>query len=320
MATISDKYGSWYVEDGINCVNRLNLTPSNIYTLQSLNSELIKHKLPLYRFGVLSDTHYYKDYNAVNKTKSAINSFKSRGAEFICHCGDVGTFKVIEPETIGRNIVDFCNYANSAECGIPIYAVKGNHDISTQNQPWIDNIKTQPNFTFTKNNDMFIFLSMDYCATEQIRKYTEAIAFLKTLNVTNKRCFLFIHYPWYNTCGTRQGEVYGFEQNNLEQYEIYNYFSKNLVAFSGHSHYKLEVQTILQQYNMNVFLDSNSKTSISCPSVGYARDENGILISAQNVVQGWICDVYADGVRVIGIDLYNNKLLNEYTYYIKTNL
>ena len=286
---------------------------------QNIKSLSSSDETVLATFAVISDTHYYKNYDGVNKLNKAIENLQKHNFDFLVNCGDVGTFAVIGDEGVSRNIVDLYNYLNTINYNIPTYYIRGNHDQTTTDEKWVEYLGNEPNLYFERNGDLYIFLSMDFSTDEQSKSYTKAIQFLKSINVSNKRCFLFIHYPYFGKSGLVNNEEYGWSSTSPDQFEIYNYFNKSLITFNGHTHYCFETE---EEYNhpfINVFNDLNNKVTIHCPSTGYARNGDGTVIEDKNVVKGWFVDVYKKGIRLRGIDLYNDKFLENYVYHINTN-
>ena len=112
----------------------LKINGSNIETIKINGIEIVLAKLnnntiydksmPLYSVGLISDTHIDGDgtdtADSINDLKKALNLFKSKGVNFIAHCGDV--------TEDGRNS-DYTAYANAvAGNTIPIKTISGNHD------------------------------------------------------------------------------------------------------------------------------------------------------------------------------------------------
>ena len=263
----------------------------------------------LYKFGVVSDNHCATAYNAQNKMVKVLNYYNNSDVEFVCSCGDITTDKIENLDWLKNKMTEL-NFSK------PFYAVRGNHDVHLTNEQWKSYLGQEPNFTFNKGNDMFIFLSIDN-NTSNPYKYDNAWPYLQTLDVANKRVFLIQHLSWEGKAGEIDGAVRGFTKDNAVGNNIYNYFPSNLIAFTGHTHYVFECEEQIPQYDINVYNENRlSKTVIHCPSTGYAMDKDRNILS--DIVQGWICEVYNKKIVLRAIDFNAGEYIADYVYTINT--
>lgn len=264
----------------------------------------------LYNFGVISDNHCAMAYNGQDKMVMALNSYKNLGVDFLISCGDITTDNLEHLQWLRNKI-------NEIGFNIPFYSVRGNHDNLITDEQWIQYIGHSPNYTFTKGNDMFIFLSIDNDLSNAYN-YNNSWDYLQTLDVSNKRVFLIQHLSWEGKAGVRDGEAYGFTKDHVIGNNIYNYFN-NMIAFTGHSHYTFECEDTLPKHDINVWQDiRKNKTVIHCPSTGYAVDKDRNKITSEDIVQGWICEVYDKKVVLRGVDLKTGNYMSDFTYIINT--
>ena len=263
----------------------------------------------LYKFGVVSDNHCATAHDAQNKMVKVLNYYNNSDVEFVCSCGDITTDDTAHLEWLKNKMTEL-NFSK------PFYAVRGNHDVHLTDAQWKSYLGQEPNFTFNKGNDMFIFLSIDN-NTSNPYKYDNAWPYLQTLDVTNKRVFLIQHLSWEGKAGEIDGAVRGFTKNNTVGNNIYNYFPSNLIAFTGHTHYVFECEEQIPQYDINVYNENRlSKTVVHCPSTGYAMDKDRNILS--NIVQGWICEVYNKKIVLRAIDFNAGEYIADYVYTINT--
>ena len=263
----------------------------------------------LYKFGVVSDNHCSTAHDAQNKMVKVLNYYNDSDVEFVCSCGDITTDDTANLEWLKNKMTEL-NFSK------PFYAVRGNHDVHLTNEQWKSYFGQEPNFTFNKGNDMFIFLSIDNNTANPF-KYDNAWPYLQTLDVTNKRVFLIQHFSWEGKAGEIDGAVRGFAKDNTVGNNIYNYFSKNLIAFTGHTHYAFNCEEQVPQYDINVYNENRlSKTVIHCPSTGYAMDKDRNILSG--IVQGWTCEVYNKKIVLRAIDFNAGEYITDYVYTINT--
>ena len=264
---------------------------------------------PLYKFGVVSDNHCDTAHDGQNKMVKVLNYYNNSDVEFVCSCGDITTDKIENLDWLKNKMTEL-NFSK------PFYAVRGNHDVYLTNEQWKSYFGQEPNFTFNKGNDMFIFLSTDN-NTSNPYKYDNAWPYLQTLDVINKRVFLIQHLSWEGKAGEIDGAVRGFSKDNAVGNNIYNYFPSNLIAFTGHTHYAFNCEEQIPQHDINVYNENRlSKTVVHCPSTGYAMDKDRNILS--DIVQGWVCEVYNKKIVLRAIDFNAGEYISGYVYTINT--
>ena len=163
------------------------------------------------------------------------------------------------------------------------------------------------NYVIEHKDDVFIYFSMYYwyyakfCRDEDIDWLEEKIA-----QYSQKRIFLFFHLPLIDTfdftssnTSSMNDAKAGYKSNYRMGQLLRN--NKNIVWFSGHTHYDLALEDTYE--NLNVYQYDNSATMIHCASGSYTRLPSGdSYINVEEGSQGYIVDVYTDKIVLKGID------------------
>lgn len=303
----------------------------NIITIANVTGNIVITAIAiqnaLYSFGVMSDMHiptdetsdtvYGSKYQGITKFTNAINKLKDTDIDFLCTTGDLTTY--------GYN-VQYDNLSNILKnFNKPFYTCSGNHDgaySAEKNTLWNTKFGHDVNYVFTKNNDVFIFLSFKNAGTE-INPYDTFIDWLETqLNTyKNKRVFLFMHYPIRGYAGLKTNQIYGFLENATEDERILKLLKQhlNVHCFSGHTHYIFELQEKYPNINISK-LDYYYTSLIHVPSLTQPRNDAGNMTNlsdSNQYLEMWKVNVYADKIILNAINLVNNQTL--YTYEIDTN-
>jgi hypothetical protein len=133
-----------------------------------------------------------------------------------------------------------------------------------------------------------------------------------------RRIFLFMHYPIPGFSGlhfeSTKYDYYGFSESSIEDNRLLEkiLLTKNVVVFHGHTHFQFEFEGKCPEINASYFSNKNVAL-MHVPSCGYPRgDDEKPITSGKS--QGYVVEVYTDGIKIIGADFINNKLLDEYTY------
>ena len=272
----------------------------------------------LYSFGALSDVHVVYD-TAEADLRRALTYFQNNGdIDFVCICGDL-TDKGTETElTKYKNIVSECITK-------PVYAIAGNHEHygSTSNS-YLQTYTGQPlYYTVTVGDDVFIMLGISSATSESVF-YSNSLQWLyETLEANrNKRCFLFEHilcpegsgdikalYP-YTKLGGTEGAVF---KSLLKHY-------KNTIFFHGHSHFRFS----MQEYGMTANYDKAFGIhSVHIPSCAVPRDDtdgDGVYDTLYNESEGYVVDVYENGIHLRGRDFVKEEFLPIASYWLDTTL
>lgn len=263
----------------------------------------------LYSFGALSDTHIGAT-TANSDFQIALTWLKNEGVAFSVVCGDTCNYGTEENLQAFKNLVD--NYAN-----YPVYATNGNHELNTDSfseSLWNTYINNPMDYCFTYNNDVFILLG------SKGTSYTSAFnsnqqTWLEGLIEKYKNCriFLFTHYYINGTGNGNYNNLY--TGNVLSVDNTYGSWllnlmqnNKNIILFTGHSHFKWNVQTVCKTINICNNVDGNETGYfVHLPSVALPRDKDGNKITED--AEGGIVDVYEDCIVIRGKNFIQNKML-----------
>ncbi|MBR5878294.1 MAG: BspA family leucine-rich repeat surface protein [Akkermansia sp.] len=266
----------------------------------------------LYTFAVFADIHQTEtDYQGgVTDFTRAMPYVESKGADFACIAGDLGR------ESTDPELVIYKNQVATAN--IPYYACRGNHDAPYSESHWQACVGNPSNFTFVRNGDVFIFVSPDEHPNYSISgtvPYAGSMAWLKEQLAIYKgaRIFLFIHFPPSGYSGLLTDQYYGFTSGSTEDDEIITEVNKtkNVIMFHGHTHFHFGLE---EDYdNINVYRFNASKTAlVHVPSCSHCRDES--MTAMTELSQGYIVEVYEQGVSLKGIDFTTGEYMPDYEY------
>ena len=274
----------------------------------------------MYSFAVISDIHHGRtDYNVPEDTNKMLDGLEGLDVDFVCGCGDL---VVDAPDT---RIPVFKTLWDS-KCTKTLYSCTGNHDAKVTESVWQQNIGHGFRYSFEKNGDAFIFMSVDNDVNitgAPADFYGESLDWLATKmqEYKGKRIFLFMHYPLYGYSGLKPKQAYGFTSTSTESSTIAGYMSsiENLIIFSGHSHQPFNVEKLDPTYNNIKFYEINAHNSatIGMPSIGLPRNLDLSYITDTNPIEGMVVDVFEKGVIFRGYDFVNNDYMDEYTYYLQ---
>ena len=274
----------------------------------------------MYSFAVISDIHYGRtDYSVPEDTNKMLEGLEGLNIDFVCGCGDLVV------DTPNTRIPVFKQLWDS-KCTKTLYSCTGNHDAKVTEGVWQQNIGHGFRYSFEKNGDAFIFMSVDNDVNitgTPADFYSESLDWLATKmqEYKGKRIFLFMHYPLYGYSGLKPKQVYGFASNSTESSTIAGYMSsiENLIIFSGHSPQPFNVEKLDPTYNNIKFYEINAHNSatIGMPSIGLPRNLDLSYITDTDPIEGMVVDVYEKGVIFRGYDFVNNDYMDEYTYYLQ---
>ena len=279
---------------------------------------------PLYTFGILSDVHVDGDGNdtaySISDLKKAIKFFNDEGCEFIAYCGDL---------TYDGRDVDFPALKSCLDTStIPNYTVRGNHDCHNTVDMYKNATGMEVDYTVTKNNDLFIFLSLDNdnsrgtdggLTQEKVDWLTNIIN-----NSSNQRIFLFYHFFFRNTSGDGEGRSYPYGtigDGTLVSYaqDFVNLVNNtpNLIFCTGHSHFKFNIQD--KNPNANYYHKDNGCYHIHVPSGAKPRIpvQGGGVQSLNADSEGYLVEVYSDKVLFKPRNFVSDEYLLQYAYIIE---
>ena len=269
----------------------------------------------MYTFGVLSDIHLRPDNfrHGIDDFNRAIPCMQNLGAEFVGITGDIGFYGNI-------NELELYQSAKNNLATVPFYAVRGNHDKPFSDSDWQTYTGFPPNYEFVYNGDVFLFLSLDQVdnttSTVDVG-YSVGFEWLKERldRYKEARIFIFIHFPPTGYSGLRDGQYYGWSSASTEDEAFVKAINqtKNAIVFTGHTHYKFQVED--KYNNINIYRFNASRTAlVHVPSCAYPRNANSG--EEESLSQGYLVEVYEQGVIIRGVDLVAGELMPEYEYVV----
>ena len=267
----------------------------------------------LYTFGVTSDIHLRPDNygHGIDDFNRTLPLLQNLGAEFIGIAGDIGY-------NGNTNELELYQSALNNLATVPVHSVRGNHDKPFTDANWQTYTGFAPNHEMVYNGDVFLFMSMDYVnnTTNAVEVgYATGLAWLKKRLARYKgaRIFVFCHYPPSGYSGLADGQYYGWTSTATEDDELVSALlqTKNVILFTGHTHYRLNVEETYD--SVNIYRFNNSKAAfVHVPSNSRPRDKNGNTVEQYS--EGYIVDVYEQGVVIRGVDFVSGEFMPDYEY------
>ena len=273
-----------------------------------------------YSFGALSDVHVVLTTGAEDFQKALTYLNETEDVEFTCICGDLTQNATADELSQYKTLVD----AYSANT--PVYAIAGNHE-SYDGTP-VTTAKIQPYtgqpfyYSFAHGNDVFIMCGC-YTATAGNIFTNEELQWLyETLEANrNKRCFVFQHVsPWGDSGNANNAYAYGdlFAGTKGDVFKSLMKHYKNTVFFHGHSHMKFDLQEVDEKAN---YSEAFGYRSVHIPSLCVPRDiVGGTLENIYADSEGYVVDVYENGIHLRGRDFVKGEFLPIASYWLDTTL
>lgn len=308
----------------------------------------------LYSFVALSDVHIgdTKPSDTAEgglgtfeqRFQSAVNDFMAdEDISFVVLCGDM-----VDNANDTTQLENYQKIAQNATK--PILTTMGNHEMTNilaenknRTEKWsyetirpyfeqaLDSTKginRELHYCFTPegSNDVFIMLGISGLYSVSKSLSDSDIKWLHNILEDNKdkRCFLFHHYFPYDGSGDAVN-CYGIDGlqgvGGDAFYSLLKHYS-NVIYFHGHTHAKFNVQ---EYHPMNTIDTMFGRYSVHIPSftnptdcifkgTKYAYSED------RNAGEGYIIDVYENGIVLNGKDFVNNKLVPLGCYCLDTSI
>lgn len=289
--------------------NRVGFIP-----LGSLTPPTISRKK--YSFGALSDVHIVYETAASDFQKALTYLNDDVDVAFACICGDLTDNGTAEQLAQYKAVVDAYTPVFS------IYPSGGNHENYSMQPTLLEQYTGKPlYYSFEHENDVFIMCGCYSWSNDGIftAEYLQWV--YETLESNrNKRCFIFEHvFPWGdsgNPGGHYSFDMFSGTKGSVFQSLLRHY--KNTVFFHGHSHTKFELQAVDKKAN---YSDALGYRSVHIPSLAVPRDiVNNALSNIYADSEGYVVDVYADGIHLRGRDFVKGEFLPIASYWLDTTL
>jgi predicted phosphodiesterase len=274
-----------------------------------------------YSFGALSDVHIVYQTAETDFQKALTYLNENVDVAFTCICGDLTDNGTAEQLAQYKAVVD--EYSPDT----PVYAIAGNHEGYDGNPVTTEKIKPytgQPlYYSFTHGNDVFIMVGEYRWNANYLLSNEELQWLYETLEANrNKRCFVFFHvFPWGdsgNANGIYTSNIFTGKPGSVFQSLMQHY--KNVTLFHGHSHIKFYMQKKDPKAN---YSDALGFRSVHIPSLAVPRDDANGDGTYENVYadsEGYVVDVYSDGIHLRGRDFVKGEFLPIASYWLDTTL
>ena len=272
----------------------------------------------LYSFGALSDVHivYTTAQEDFRRALTYLND--QEDVSFICVCGDLTENGTVE------QLQQYKDAVNAYAANTPVYAITGNHEATSEPNT---TARIQPYtghplyYSFTHGEDVFIMVGEYRWNNNYLFEDGELQWLYETLESNrNKRCFVFFHvFPWGdsgNAKGAYTSDLFSGTQGNVFKSLMSHY--KNVTLFHGHSHLKFELQEVDAKAN---YSEAFGYRSVHIPSLAVPRDiVDGTLTNIYADSEGYVVDVYENGIHLRGMDFVKGEFLPIASYWIDTTL
>jgi len=263
----------------------------------------------MYSFGAMSDVHISTSTSSsAENFELALSMYENLGVDMVCISGDL-------TDSGSAGEINRFNSICADHPNVSVHFCCGNHDKSVTDADWQAYFGRSRNYELIHNDDVFLFMSLDYDYSSSSSCYTEGLAWVteKLARYKGARVFLFMHFPPSGYSGLIEGQYYGFSSSATQDDELITLLNttKNVTVFHGHSHYAFDVQNHSDAMNVYRF-NASDVNLIHVPSVAYTRDKDMEDIRGSEC---WLVDVYEKGFFITGYNIKTGEAVG-YTEYI----
>lgn len=276
----------------------------------------------LYTVGVLADIHLPIQTGEGDFQRAMEYLIGTEKVDFITICGDL-TYNGTNTE-----LENYKTKVNSYRGTTPVYAITGNHenypngvaqgDIEGRIEAYTGNPLY---YSFTYNNDVYIMVGVRSNSATDLFTTTELQWLYETLEANrNKRCFVFEHvFPWDGSGDVLDaytgGNLLSGTSGALFRSLMKHY--KNVLWFHGHSHVKFDGQIYGDMANIDKIY---GMYSLHIPSLCYPAEGDADRGYLYEESEGYIMDVYENGIHLRGRDFIKEQFLPIASYWLDTTL
>lgn len=287
----------------------------------------------LYSFGALSDVHLTSSTSQSDLQTALTYLNEVEKVAFTCITGDMTNGGTANELAALKSCVDSCSP------DVPVYVEPGNHECYSGTvffDDWAEYIQLPQSYTgnppryysFTYGDDVFIFMGTQNNWNEHLfcvdGKWDALQWLYETLEINrNKRCFLFEHVRPQDGCGNALGiytyDIWGGTEATVFESLMRHY--PNVILFHGHSHLRFHLQEYDEKANYDNLFGCHS---VHIPSITVPRDTSSVVdptrIDLYAESEGYVVDVYKDGIHLKGRDFVKGEFLPIASYWIDTTL
>ena len=304
-----------------------------------------------YNYNQYINTYPYSDEGQGDFQRAIKWLLDNENVDMFCACGDLSQNGTTSEFAMPQGVIS--NYLPTSK-GVPFYTCTGNHDVKTAGgngfgtyflrsfeQSWTGMTNFERSTAFNESfcfdkavgdkTDHFIFFSMySYSLGSTASPYNDAdITWLRgKLDAwKNERVFVFTHLFFPDYAGNLgrvngSGGIYpsGNWLGGSQLTTLSGFLSAypNAIWFSGHSHWKWD----LQRYQKNLNVDrygTNGAWTVHVPSLALPIDSDYTNLNSETEAnrvekplesQGGVVYVYADRIEIRGIDFNINASQN----------
>ena len=304
-----------------------------------------------YNYSQYINTYPYSDEGQGDFQRAIKWLLDNENVDMFCACGDLSQNGTTSEFAMPQGVIS--NYLPTSK-GVPFYTCTGNHDVKTAGgngfgtyflrsfeQSWTGMTNFERSTAFNESfcfdkavgdkTDHFIFFSMySYSLGSTASPYNDAdITWLRgKLDAwKNERVFVFTHLFFPDYAGNLgrvngSGGIYpsGNWLGGSQLTTLSGFLSAypNAIWFSGHSHWKWD----LQRYQKNLNVDrygTNGAWTVHVPSLALPIDSDYTNLNSETEAnrvekplesQGGVVYVYADRIEIRGIDFNINASQN----------
>lgn len=266
----------------------------------------------LYNYAAVSDVHVRE---TDSKNRKSVEKFDN----FVAKIGEFEPDFILCAGDIGRDYTEFefnTFKEGRLKTGLPWYSVTGNHDTKFTEEEWLDLTGSYLNFTLNFEEDIYIFVSLDYHKGGKVNAipYSTSIDWLEgeLKKYKGHRIFLTIHFPPKGYSGLRPNQIYGFEADCTQDEDIVRMVREtgNVIVFTGHTHLMFELEDKYENITVYSFPEENCHL-VHIPSLGWPINTNAGYPYMES--EFFFVDVYEDAVVLEGArNSYTEENITKY--------
>ena len=277
----------------------------------------------LYSFSATSDIHLGYSTAEADFIKALQYFNNTEQVDFHMICGDLAVSGQEAELQNFKALLD--RYSPDTQA----YVAAGNHEEYAANSSgYYETYTGNPlYYYFTKGEDVYIVVGIISTHEDRLFAEGELQWLYEVLEANrNKRCFVFQHIPVeggsgdpLNALQDRMSKL-AKEPTSVAFKNLLSHY-KNVIHFHGHSHFQLASQEYDKLANYDNIFGGHS---VHIPSLSNPRvidpTGNSSFLGAPEDAEGYVVDVYENGIVLRGVDIVQEKLIPVAQYYLDTTI